>query len=447
MEPEFASSLPTSKSLHLDTDICSNTSFNRPTFSRLERRRTLSILPNQARRPRRSIFREIDVDGTVEKRRDSIYPASAMPIDMMEGDYYSFDGHGSRQEKGSPTPYLEEETELVLPRRSPILFRLSFLAFMMLVSIPLLFDMPLIGKPGASIIGATAGVTRGSDAGGTSTRTALIAKRSDTSTDVCNRWAHASALVNGTIYVYGGHATTQQDQGATNSWTNDFFTMDVTKNFDISKPALKGLSQPSGPPAVANHYLWQSYDTLYLYGGLVSDSPRAFPQPYSLWAYDIASSQWTEHSNPKTSSGNNSDPGNQPVQQAAEGAGVSVPELGRGYYFAGHLDPYTTPGWPLPIPRQFLKSMIEYTFPGHQNNGVQSLSGGQKAGSDGIWRNITQGGIQDTNTFSIRADSALVHVPGFGDQGILLSLGGGTNQSFVSSPLMIETPSQILWLT
>jgi hypothetical protein len=62
------------------------------------------------------------------------------------------------------------------------------------------------------------------------------------------------------------------------------------------------------------------------------------------------------------------------------------------------------------------------------------LSGGQKAGSDGVWRNITQGGIQDTNTFTIRADSALVHVPGFGDQGILLSLGGGTNQSFVRFP-------------
>lgn len=433
MEPDVASLPSTSNSRHLDTDICSNTSFNHPTSSRPERRRTSTISHNQARRPRRSIFKEVDVDGTVEKRRNSIYPASAMPTDIMEGGHHSFDGYGLRLEKGSPTPYLEEETELVLPRRSPILFRLSLLAFMMLVSIPLLFDMPLIGKPGASVIGAKAGVTRGSDAGGTSIRTGPIAKRSDTSTDVCNRWAHASAMINGTIYVYGGHATTQQDQGRSNSWTNDFFTMDVTKNFDISKPALKGLSQPSGPPAVANHYLWQSYDTLYLYGGLVSDSPRAFPQPYSLWAYDIPGSHWTEHSNPKTSAGNNSDPGNQPVQQAAEGAGVSIPELGRGYYFAGHLDAYTTPGWPLPIPRQFLKSMIEYTFPGHSNTGVQSLSGGQKAGSDGIWRNITQGGIQDTNTFTNRADSALVHVPGLGDQGILLSLGGGTNQSFVSS--------------
>ena len=387
-------------------------------------------------RPRQSIFKEIDVDGTMPQRQDSIYPGSAMPIDVMEEEQYSFDGgpYGSRRVKSSIRPYLRDETEIVLPRRSSMLFRLSLLAFMVLVTVPLLFDMPAVGKPGASLVGAKAGVIRRSKSTEElPTKTGLMAKRSDTPTDVCNRWAHASALVNGTIYVFGGHATTQPDQGTQNSWTNDFFTMDVTKDFDIPNPALKGLPQPDGPPAVANAYLWQSYDTLYLYGGLVSDTPRAYPQPYSLWAYDIPSSKWTEHSNPKTSSGNNSDPGNQPVQQAAEGAGVSIPELGRGYYFAGHLDAYTTPGWTLPVPRQYLKSMIEYTFPGYTNDGVQSLSGGQKAGSDGVWRNITEGGIQDTNTFSYRADSAMIHVPGFGAQGILLSLGGGTNVSYVSS--------------
>lgn len=362
-----------------------------------------------------------------------------MPVDVMADEEYSFDGgrFDHRQEKFLSRPYLRDETEVVLPKRPSKLLRLSLLAFMMLVSVPLFFDMPFVGKPAASVVGAKAGVIRGSNINELPTRTGLKAKRSDTSTDVCNRWAHASALVNGTIYVYGGHATTDQDQGTKDSWTNDFFTMDVTKDFDISKPTLKGLPQPSGPPAVANAYLWQSYDSLYLYGGLVSDNPRAYPQPYSLWSYDIASSQWTEHSNPKTSSGNNSDPGNQPVQQAAEGAGVSIPELGRGYYFAGHLDAYTTSGWTLPIPRQYLKSMIEYTFPGYTNDGVQSLRGGQKAGSDGTWRNITQGGIQDQNAFSIRADSVLVHVPGFGDQGILVSLGGGTNQSFVWSSCLI----------
>ncbi|KAL8824250.1 MAG: hypothetical protein Q9191_005188 [Dirinaria sp. TL-2023a] len=352
----------------------------------------------------------------------------------MDRDYFQLEQryfpYGLQQAKGTTKPFLEDETDVVLPRPSKTLYRLYILAFLMILSASLFFDVPLIGNTRATIVGAKAGLIRRTDADDTPTRTEVKAKRSDSPTDVCNRWGHQSALVNGTIYVYGGHASQEQDQGTKNTWTNDFISMDVTKDFQISSPILKGLPQPSGPPAVANAYLWQSYDTLYLYGGEVSDTPRAYPQPYSLWAYDIPSGQWTEHSNPKTSAGNNSDDGNQPVQQASEGAGVSVPQLGRGYYFAGHLDAYNTPGWPLPIPRVYLKSMIEYTFPGFTNDGVQDLSGGKKAGSDGVWRNITQGGIQDTFAFTIRADSAVVYVPGFGDQGILLSLGGGTNMSF-----------------
>lgn len=363
-----------------------------------------------------------------------------MPSDLMLENPYSFEGDRwmSGVEKGPITPYLEDETEIALPQRTSTLFRLSMLAFLMLVAVPWLSDVPLVGIPGASIIGAKAGVLRRSTADTPTRIGPPLSKRSDSPTDFCHLWGHQSALINGTIYVYGGHTTSSADQGTTNSWTNGFFSVDVTKDFKIEKPLLNALDTPSnGPPAVANAYLWQSYDALYLYGGLVSDTPAVKPQPYSLWAYDIPSAKWIEHSNPKTSSGNNSDPGNQPVQQAAEGAGVSIPELGRGYYFAGHLDPYTTPNWPLSttgsfFSRVYLKSMIEYTFPGYTNDGVESLSGGKKAGSDGVWRNITQGGIQDNKAFPYRADGTLVHVPGFGAEGILLSLGGGTNLSFVS---------------
>lgn len=37
-------------------------------------------------------------------------------------------------------------------------------------------------------------------------------KTRDTSTDVCKRWAGQSAVVNGTIYYYGGRATTSASQ-------------------------------------------------------------------------------------------------------------------------------------------------------------------------------------------------------------------------------------------
>lgn len=76
--------------------------------------------------------------------------------------------------------------------------------------------------------------------------------------------------------------------------------------------------------------------------------------------------------------------------------------------------------------------MVEYTFPGATNNEVNSLSNGQAAGSDGVWRNVTEGGTQDTNGFPERADGILVYVPGFSAHGILLGLTGGTNATFVS---------------
>lgn len=213
---------------------------------------------------------------------------------------------------------------------------------------------------------------------------------------------------------------------------NNLLALPLTKTFPIGSPTFKGLPRPSGPPPVANGYLWNSYTSLYLYGGLFSDKPATSPVPFSLWEYDLTSSSWKEHKDPRTSAGNNSEPAGIPIQRSAEGAGVSVPELGRGWYFGGHLDGYTTPGWSQSIPRVYLRSFVEYTFPGAKNNGVESLAGGKRAGSEGVWRNITQAGIQDAAGFTSRADGVLIYIPGFGRQGILLGLAGGTNVTFVS---------------
>lgn len=289
--------------------------------------------------------------------------------------------------------------------------------------IMMLYELPFINTAGSTFLGAQASLIRIPDADKDTI------KRDNSPTAVCNRWSHQSAVVNGTLYLYGGHAISSSGQ-SDKTWNNNFLSLPLNEGWDISAPKLTGLPQPSGPPAVSNGYLWNSYDALYLYGGLVSDSPPQTPDPYSLWKYDIKSSSWSQHKNPKTSAGNNSDGGNQPVQQAAEGAGISVPALGKGWYFGGHLDHYTTPGWSLQVARQYLKSLVEFTFPGYSNDGVESLSGGKTAGDDGVWRNITEGGIQDTAAFPNRADGVLLYVPGYGQSGIILSLAGGTNVSF-----------------
>ncbi|KAI4212173.1 MAG: hypothetical protein LQ351_005042 [Letrouitia transgressa] len=348
-----------------------------------------------APRRRHSAFTELDVDG--------LEPTATS---FTDNDQYDTDTE------------LAEDSIAPQSSRLTTLPRLFLLTLLLVVAIPFLYDTQLLGKPGTSAIGAEAGVIRDRKN-----------KRADTDTDVCTRFSGQSALVNGTIYLYGGHATTESGQ-RDNQWTNDFFTVDLSKSWDISSPVVKGLPQPSGPPAVANGYLWNSYDSLFLYGGIFQDTPAVEPGPYSLWEYQIKDSKWVEHKSPKTSAGNNSEDANQPVQSAGEGAGISIPELGRGYFFAGHLDHFTTPGWSIQTARLYLKALLEFTFPGYTNNAVDDLKGGKQADADGAFRNITRGGIQDTAKFPNRADGALVYVPGFGADGILLSIGGGTNESF-----------------
>lgn len=370
--------------------------------------------------PRRSKFVELDVDGD-----NIMYPRSdAANLHHPRTDSRS---RSSSFESEIDSQTNSDSTKPIFSLH-PRLYLLTLLAF---IALPLLYDTRWLSIPGTSIIGARAGVITNSDATRAHLSDNVLQKRANTDTNVCNRWAGQSAIVNGTIYLYGGHST--QDPGqTTDTWTNDFLTVSLSKSWDISAPVVSGLPQPSGPPAVANGYLWNSYDSLYLYGGIVSDSPPAVPDQYSLWEYQIKAGKWVEHENPRTSNGNNSDGGNQPVQRAGEGAGVSIPELGRGYYFAGHYDHYTTPGWSIQVERLYLKALLEFTFPGYSNDGVKELAGDKTAGSDGVWRNVTSGGIQDTARFPNRADSALVYVPGYGAQGILLSIGGGTADFFVS---------------
>lgn len=80
--------------------------------------------------------------------------------------------------------------------------------------------------------------------------------------------------------------------------------------------------------------------------------------------------------------------------------------------------------------------MIEYTFPGYTNSGVNINTDDKRAGPDGVWRNITEGGLQDSAGFTERADGVLVYIPGFGKEGIVLGLAGGTNATFVGDPII-----------
>ena len=242
-----------------------------------------------------------------------------------------------------------------------------------------------------------------------------------------------AAIVNGTLYLYGGQIANNvgQTQTLLNTWTHDFISLDLTSSWETGGPPFQGLQQPTEVPAVALGFLFSSFDSLFLYGGEYSWKPPATPAPFSTWEYKIANAEWVEHTNPVTTKGLAAPQGGVPVQRAAEGAGVNIPTMGRGFYLGGHLDTYTTPGWSITIYREYLKSMLEYTFPGYSNDNVNGLSN-SVAGAGGVYRNITQGGIQNPG-FTARADGILTYIPGFGDEGVLIALAGGTNVTFVSA--------------
>ncbi|KAM7216330.1 hypothetical protein V8F06_008252 [Rhypophila decipiens] len=295
------------------------------------------------------------------------------------------------------------------------------------------------GRAQVSLSGVDAGVIRS-----TGSPIPALETRADSPTDVCARWAHQAAQLNGTLYVYGGQAKRTKDQ-TTDTWNNYFLTLDLTKSWDVSSPALKGLTQPDGPPKVAMGYLWNDYNNLFLYGGQFADNPFVEPaSPVSTWRYAIKDKTWTEFKSPKTLKGNSSDPGDTYVQRSSEGAGLSVPELGMSWYFGGHLDLSTTPGWSNQIARVYLKSLLEFTHPGYTNDGVFALADGTGAGQEGAYRNITEGGLQkagtdeDNSKFPERADGVLVFVPGWGEKGVLIGLAGGTNETFTDDLSVLD---------
>ncbi|KAI6499779.1 hypothetical protein MCOR11_003120 [Pyricularia oryzae] len=294
------------------------------------------------------------------------------------------------------------------------------------------------GRRTVDIAGADAGVVQGRGGVGDRQRPwspdvaaelSFLEARQSSPTQVCARWAHHAALLNGTVYIYGGQSKSNPTQ-QNDKWNNNFLTLDLTKSWDVKTPVLNGLPTPSGPPEVSLGYLWNDYNNLYLYGGQFADDAQGVEVgPSTVWKYSIKSSSWSEDKEPETSDGKYSEPGGQRVQRSAEGAGLSVPELGLSWYFGGHLDMWTTPGWSNQIWRVYLKSLLEFTHPGYSNPAVKSLED-KGAGEFGAYRNITEGGLQKDDAFYERADGALVFIPGWGKKGVLIGLGGGTNTTF-----------------
>lgn len=391
--------------------------------------------PAEARR--RSIFTEVGLvsEDTVREDRSPAPIATALkhmrPVRTVRfRSRNSVFGEADKDDESDWESVADDDDEpstvVSPPSTMPLrLYRLGIFAFVLAVMLPILSTNPM------SRFAARAVTIPSSTIEARAEGAMMVEKREDTSTDACKRWAGQSTVVNGTLYMYGfqKNSSPKDDQ---NTWNNDLLTLDLTKSWQISSPALTGLPRPpSGVPQVSLGALWGSPSSLWLYGGMVSDKPTKSPPSNSVWEYNIVSKQWVEHKDPKTSKGDNADGNGDSVQRAAEGAPFSVASLGRAWYFGGHLDSYTTEGWSNQVPRAYLKSLLEFTFPGSTNNAIESLKDNKQAGQDGAFRNITGAGTQGSASFPQRADGVISYIPGYGDQGVLIGLTGGDNDTFV----------------
>jgi hypothetical protein len=98
-----------------------------------------------------------------------------------------------------------------------LISRLSYVAVILAIMIPVLHMSPLL-YAGPSSIGAEAGPIVPHAARYDELEPAGIAPRQANSVDACLRWSHQAAVVNGTLYLYGGRSKADSNQ-ASNTWS------------------------------------------------------------------------------------------------------------------------------------------------------------------------------------------------------------------------------------
>lgn len=168
-------------------------------------------------RRRNSAFLEIglaDDDAVVDAKlkkdlRPKLHVRFRSEVDIVEPE-------SVRQDNTDPA---RKPVNLQMPFYFPTLPRLLFLALVIVLVIPSLHTTPGL-QATANPVGARVGQSKDPKAvqGAKRRLIARHEKRDDTSVDVCKRWSHQSAVVNGTLYVYGGRSTTDSDQTA-DTWS------------------------------------------------------------------------------------------------------------------------------------------------------------------------------------------------------------------------------------
>ncbi len=149
------------------------------------------------------------------------------------------------------------------------------------------------------------------------------------------------------------------------------------------------LTKNNSVPDVAGGILWEDEvnKVFWLYGG---EFPSA-PSPFELWGYDVILNQWNLSDAAASSTSS--------IQRVSYGAGVSISDIGKGYYYGGYLNNLTNPLWN--GPQIATSSLIIFDM---EDNTLTNNTGYDNMG---------------------RAEGTMVYIPASGS-GLLVYFGGAT---------------------
>jgi hypothetical protein len=169
-----------------------------------------------------SAFTEIGLDGAADITKYNtlnvapIRPGSRVrwrsQVDIHELEQQENEGNRPETPRSVPTTTWHQYGS-----STALVSRLSFLAVVLAIMIPVLHMSPLL-YPGPTIIGAEAGPIAPRSGGDYDLEPTKLLPRQNNPADACLRWSHQSAIVNGTLYMYGGRAKEDSNQ-ASNTWS------------------------------------------------------------------------------------------------------------------------------------------------------------------------------------------------------------------------------------
>lgn len=195
--------------------------------------RVVSTVKTDSKKGRKSVFKEVGLEDDDSHSLPDEKPLPAVPKHTRSASDSPREQAKLRKERGEKDRYIPNlgvvderrpwyhkftsgrrpqiKSVSSAPTGLATLPRVAMIAFLLAIVMPGFLPK---GPGGIPADGAAAGVIKAREADGAGG----VWKREDSPTDTCTRWSHQAAMLNGTLYIYGGQSKAKADQDE-NTWS------------------------------------------------------------------------------------------------------------------------------------------------------------------------------------------------------------------------------------